>query len=71
MLMLEFFDFTSRLIAISFYISSYILNIINRRNKLTIKNLDKKTLYNLESKTKSLYIKLHLATKIQFIKSAL
>lgn len=60
---LKSLGFTSKPIVTNFHIPSCILNTADRRNKLKIKNSDKKTLNNPKSRTKSLYIKLDMAPK--------
>lgn len=63
-LALKSLGFTNKSIKTSFHMPNYILKIANRRSKLKTKNLDKKILYNSESRIKSLYIKLDIAIKI-------
>lgn len=59
-LVVKLSGFIRRPIVTSFHMSSY---IADKRNKLKTKNLDKRTLYNSKSKTKSSYIKLNIVTK--------
>lgn len=64
MLVFKSFSFINKSITTNFHAPNYILNVTNRKNKLKTKNLDKKVPHNPDSKTKILYLKLDMATKI-------
>lgn len=63
-LIVKSFGFISRFIAISFHVLSCTLNAADRENKLRTKNSNRKALHNLESKTKSIHVKLNIKIKV-------